>query len=103
MSKKIKMKIKAKEKDGVVKVKAMFTNLMADKEEAEKKKIEVEYISQIVGKVGDKVVFEATTSGFMSENPLIKFSFTGAKKGDELEFTVTDHKGEVQTGKKKIK
>jgi len=35
-----KMKIKAKEKDGVVKVKAMFTSLMADKEEAEKKKID---------------------------------------------------------------
>jgi len=34
-----KMKIKAKEKNGVVKVKAMFRSLMADKEEAEKKKI----------------------------------------------------------------
>jgi sulfur-oxidizing protein SoxZ len=98
-----KMKIKAKEKDGVVKVKAMFTSLMADKEEAEKKKIDVEYISHIIGKVNDKVVYEATTSGFMAENPLFKFSFTGAKKGDELVFEITDNHGKKETGSKKIK
>ena len=98
-----KMKIKAKEKDGVVKVKAMFKSLMADKEEAEKKKVDVENIAHILGKVGEKVVFEATTSGFMAENPLLKFSFTGAKKGDELEFVLTDNNGKTETGKKKIK
>jgi len=98
-----KMKIKAKEKNGVVKVKAMFTSLMADKEEAEKKKIEASFITYIIGKANGKTVFEATTSGFMAENPLLKFSFTGAKKGDELEFTLTDNSGKTQTGKKKIK
>ena len=98
-----KMKIKAKEKNGVVKVKAMFKSLMADKEEAEKKKIKPEYITHILGKANGKVVFEATTSGFMSENPLLKFSFTGAKKGDELEFVLTDNHGKTKTGKKKIK
>ena len=97
------MKIKAKEKNGVVKVKAMFKSLMADKEEAEKKKVEVEYIAHILGKANGKVVFEATTSGFMAENPLVKFSFTGAKKGDELEFILTDNHGKIKTGKKKIK
>jgi len=98
-----KMKIKAKEKGGVVKVKAMFTSVMADKEEAEKKKIKPEFFTYIVAKANGKVVFEATTSGFMSENPLLKFSFTGAKKGDELEFTLTDNEGKTTTGKKKIK
>ena len=98
-----KMKIKAKEKDGVVKVKAMFTSLMADKEEATKKNIAVEYISYVVGKVNGKIVYEATTSGFMAENPLMKFSFTGAKKGDTLEFTLTDNHGKTETGSKKIK
>ncbi len=98
-----KMKIKAKEKDGLVKVKAMFTNLMADKEEAEKKNIKAEFITYIIGKANGKVVFEATTSGFMAENPLIKFSFTGAKKGDTLEFELTDNHGKKETGSKKIK
>jgi len=98
-----KFKIKAKEKKGAVHVKAMFTSLMADKEEAIKKQIDVEYIKRIVATVGGKTVFEADTSGFMSENPLLKFSFTGAGKGDTIEFTTTDNNGKTQTGKKKIK
>ena len=96
------MKIKAKEKGGVVKVKMMFTSLMADKEEAEKKQIAVEYITQIVGKCNGAVVFEVTTSGFMSENPLFKFSFKG-KKGDTLEITTTDNSGKTETDSEKIK
>ena len=96
------MKIKAKEKGGVVKVKAMFTSLMADKEEAEKKQIAVEYITQIVAKSNGEVVFEVTTSGFMSENPLFKFAFKG-KKGDKLEITTTDNGGKIETDSETIK
>lgn len=96
------MKIKAKEKGGVVKVKAMFTSLMADKEEAEKKQIAVEYITQIVAKSNGEVVFEVTTSGFMSENPLFKFAFKG-KKGDKLEITTTDNGGKTETDSETIK
>ena len=97
-----KMKIKAKEKKGVVKVKAMFTSLMADKEEAVKKGIKAEYINYIVAKVNDVIVYEVSMSGFMSENPLLKFKFKG-KKGDKIVFTTMDNHGNEQTGKKKIK
>ena len=97
-----KMKIKAKEKNGVVKVKAMFTSLMADKEEAIKKGIKASYIKYIVAKVNDVVVYEVSMSGFMSENPLVKFKFNG-KKGDKINFTTIDNEGKEQTGKKKIK
>ena len=97
-----KMKIKAKEKKGVVKVKAMFTSLMADKEESVKKGIAVEYIKQITATVNDAVVYEVSMSGFMSENPLLKFQFNG-KKGDKIVFTTVDNNGKTETGKKKIK
>jgi len=97
-----KMKIKAKEKKGVVKVKAMFTSLMADKEEAVKKGIKPEYIKYIVAKVNDTIVYELSLSGFMSENPLLKFKFNG-KKGDKIVFSTIDNNGKEQTGKKKIK
>jgi sulfur-oxidizing protein SoxZ len=96
------MKIKAKEKKGVVKVKAMFTSLMADKEEAVKKGIKPSYIRYIVAKVNDVIVYEVTMSGFMSENPLVKFKFKG-KKGDKIVFTTIDNEEKTQTGKKKIK
>ncbi|MFA6193039.1 MAG: thiosulfate oxidation carrier complex protein SoxZ [Sulfurimonas sp.] len=96
------MKIKAKEKDGVVGVKAMFTSLMADKEEAEKKKIASEFITQIVAKNNGAVVFEVTTSGFMAENPLFKFSYKG-KVGDKLEITTTDNSGKTETETEAVK
>ena len=96
------MKIKAKEKGGIVKVKAMFTSLMADKEESVKKGIKPEFIKYIVAKVNDAVVFEVTMSGFMSENPLVKFKFKG-KKGDSITFDTVDNNGKTETGKSKIK
>jgi len=98
-----KMKIKAKQKGDKTKVKVMFRSLMADREEAEKKNVPVEYIKRVVATVNDTVVYEVDMSGFMSENPLMKFSFTGAKKGDKLVFTTTDNEGKTKTGKKKIK
>ena len=97
-----KMKIKAKEKKGIVKVKAMFTSLMADREQAIKTGVKTEYIKYIVATVNDTVVYEVTTSGFMSENPLVKFKCSG-KKGDKIVFTTVDNNGKEQTGKKKIK
>jgi sulfur-oxidizing protein SoxZ len=97
-----KMKIKAKEKKGIVKVKAMFTSLMADREQAVKTGVKEEYIKYIVAKVNDTVVYEVTMSGFMSENPLVKFKFKG-KKGDKIVFTTIDNNGKEATGKKKIK
>ncbi len=97
-----KFKIKAKEKKGIVKVKAMFTSLMADKEEAIKKGIKASYIKYLVAKVNDVIVYELTMSGFMSENPLVKFKFKG-KKGDKIVFSTVDNNGKTQTGKKKIK
>jgi sulfur-oxidizing protein SoxZ len=41
-------------------------------------------------------------SGFMSENPLVKFKFKG-KKGDKVTFTTTDNENKTESGTKKIK
>jgi len=98
-----KAKIKAKAKGGVVKVKAMFTSLMADTEQAKKTGIEAAYLKQIVASINDVVVYEVSMSGFMSENPLLKFKTKGGKKGDKIVFTVTDNHGKTTTSKKKIK
>jgi sulfur-oxidizing protein SoxZ len=97
------MKVKAKLKGDVVKVKMMFKNPMAGVEEAEKKKISPEFISQITVKHGDKVVYEVTTGGFISKNPLFKFGFKGGAKGDEIEVSTVDNKGKSETKKVKIK
>ncbi|RUM72420.1 MAG: thiosulfate oxidation carrier complex protein SoxZ [Sulfurovum sp.] len=96
------MKIKAKEKDGLVKAKVAITHNMLTYDQAKKKGKEANFITHITATAGDKVVYDASTSQFLSKNPLIKFKFAG-KKGDELKITYTQLKGEVFFATKKIK
>jgi sulfur-oxidizing protein SoxZ len=94
-------KIKAKLKDGIVEVKALATHPMLSYQEAERAKKEANFITYVVAKVGDKIVYEASTSQFLSKDPYMKFSFKGGNVGDVVEITWKDLKGatDVSTGK----
>ena len=96
-------KIKAKLKDGIVEVKALATHPMLSYQEAERAKKEVNFITYVVAKVADKVVFEASTSQFLSKDPYIKFSFRGANVGDTIELTWKDLKGNTDVSTEPIK
>ena len=99
---KVKMKIKAKEKNGLVKAKVAISHDMLTYDQAKRKNKEVNFITHITATVGETVVYDVSTSQFLSKNPLIKFQFTG-KKGDELKITYTQLKGEQFFATKKIK
>jgi len=97
------MKVKAKLKGDVIKVKVLAKHANVGPEEAEKKKVEANFITSVIAKCNDKVVYELSGSGFISKNPLFKFQFKGAKKGDKVEVTWTDLKGKTETKAKAIK
>ncbi len=97
------MKVKAKLKGDVIKVKVLAKHANVGPEEGEKKKVEANFITSVVAKCNDKVVYELSGSGFISKNPLFKFQFKGAKKGDKVEVTWTDLKGKTETKAKAIK
>ena len=96
-------KIKAKLKDGIVEVKALATHPMLSYQEAERAKKEANFITYVVAKVGDKVVYEASTSQFLSKDPYMKFSFKGAAVGDTVVITWKDLKGNTDTSSGIIK
>ena len=96
-------KIKAKLKDGIVEVKALATHPMLSYQEAERAKKEANFITYVVAKVAGKVVYEASTSQFLSKDPYMKFSFKGANSGDDIEITWKDLKGATDTSTEKIK
>ncbi|WP_122894055.1 thiosulfate oxidation carrier complex protein SoxZ [Arcobacter peruensis] len=98
-----KTRIKAKLKKGIVTVKALASHAMLSYQEAEKAKKEVNFITYLTAKVNDKIVFEVSTSQFLSKNPYLKFQFKGAEKGEKVVITWTDLKGETQTSSAKIK
>ncbi|OQX73700.1 MAG: thiosulfate oxidation carrier complex protein SoxZ [Campylobacteraceae bacterium 4484_4] len=97
------MKVKAKEKNGIVKVKAMFKHDMLTYDQAKRKGKEANFITHITAKANGKVVFDMSTSQFLSKNPLIKFKFKGAKKGDKMEISWVDLKGNTKSKTVKIK
>jgi len=98
-----KSRIKAKEKKGITTVKAMAKHAMLSYDEAKRKKVEANFITSIIAKVDDAIVYEVSTSQFLSKDPFVQFKFKGENKGKMLEFTWVDFKGNTQTDKKKIK
>ena len=102
-----KTRIKAKLKKGVVTVKALATHENLSYQEAERAKKEANFITYVVAKVNGNIVYEVSSSQFLSKNPYFKFQFNadvvGAKKGDAIEFTWVDLKGNTRADKAKIK
>jgi len=97
------MKIKAKLKGDIVGVKAMAKHKMLTYDQAKKKGKEANFITHITAKVGDKIVYDVSTSQFWSKNPQFKFKFKGAQKGDKIDITWRDLSGKTVTESKKIK
>ena len=99
------MKIKAKLKGDTLKCKLQMTHEQMTYNAAKEKKIEANFITHVVAKVGDRVVMEVSTSQFLSKNPIIKFQAKAAeiKKGDKFEVTWTDKSGKSVTEDKKVK
>nr|WP_321267145.1 thiosulfate oxidation carrier complex protein SoxZ [uncultured Sulfurimonas sp.] len=102
------MKVKAKLKKGVIKVKAMAKHDMTTYNQAEKKtgnKDDANFITHISGEINGKTVIDMSTSQFLSKNPIFKFKIKGDefKKGDELKMSWVDLKGKTGKGKGKLK
>lgn len=97
------MKIRAKLKGDVVDVKAMAKHDMLTYDQAKAKGVDANFITHITAKANGKVVYDVSTSQFWSKNPQFTFSFKGAAKGDKVEITWVDLKGNTVTESKEIK
>ncbi len=101
------MKIKAKIKGDIIKVKAMAKHIMLPYKAAKVKGVEANFITNWKATIGDKVVFEVSSSQFLSKNPILKYKLDnkiiGAKAGDNITMTWVDKLGKTKTETKKIK
>jgi len=101
------MKVKAKLKGDIVKVKAMAKHDMTTYNQAKKKtgnSDDANFITHMVATVNGETVWEASTSQFLSKNPIFKFQFKGiGKSGDELQMSWVDRKGNTGSGSGAIK
>jgi len=101
------MKIKAKLKGDSVTVKVMVKHDMLTYDQAKKKGTEANFITHLSAKCNDKILYDISSSQFLSKNPLFKFNFNtapvNAKAGDKVEITWVDLLGNTKTDSKKIK
>jgi len=91
------IKLKAKEKDGVVTVKALITHPMetgARKDKKTGEKIPAHFIQEVTCEHGGNTVMTAQWSGGVSKNPYVTFKFKGGAKGDPIKLSWSDNKGE---------
>ena len=93
------IKIRAKEKDGVVTVKALMTHPMetGQRKDSKGETIPAHFIQEVSCTTADKQVINADWSGGISKNPYISFKFHGASAGDELTLAWADNKGETDS------
>jgi len=100
------IKIKAKAADGIVKVKALVKHEMSTYNQAEKKtgdRNNALFITHVSATVNGNIVYEVSTSQFLSKNPIFKFNFRGGQKGNTISMTYVDNKGNSKTDTAKIK
>lgn len=100
------MRIRATEQDGVVDVRVLMKHDMETglRKTPEGALIPAWFISSIEAKVGDNVVFTAMFGPAVSKDPFLQFKLKGAaKKGETLNVTWVDNKGETRTDKTEIK
>lgn len=90
------IKIRAKEKDGVIQVKALISHPMETGTRKDKQGNEIpeHFIQEVTVKQGDKTVMVAEWGPAVSKNPYLAFKFSGAAKGDTISLSWVDNKGE---------
>lgn len=91
------MKIRAKEKNGITSVTAMAKHIMLPYEAAKTKGVDANFITNWKAKIDGKVVFEMSSSQFVSKNPIVKFKIKGAKKAQEIKMTWVDLAGKTES------
>jgi sulfur-oxidizing protein SoxZ len=93
------MRIRATSKDGVVNVKVLMSHEMetGQRKDAAGKLVPAHYIQSVSATWKGKLVLSAQWGPAVSKNPFIEFNFKGGQKGDKIELTWTDNKGDKRT------
>ena len=99
------IRMRAKEQNGLVTVKALVKHPMETGQRKAKdgSLVPAHFIQQITAKANGEVVLEAQWSPAVSKNPYLAFQYDGQKGGDTVEIAMIDNEGKTFDGKDKVK
>lgn len=97
------IKLRIKEKEGLVQVKSLITHPMHTglRRTKKGKKISAEYITQVMVEANGESIMIADWTGSISKNPFISFSYAGAK-GDKIKLSWKDNTGKSDSLEKTV-
>ena len=93
------MRIRATAKNGEVNVKVLMAHEMetGQRKDAAGKPIPAHFIKQVTATWQGKVVLSANWGTAIAKNPFLEFTFKGGKKGEKIQVTWNDNKGEQRS------
>ncbi len=101
-----KIKIRAREKDGVATVKVLMKHPMETglrKNTKTGKNVPAHYITEVTCTLNGATVMTAHLGPGVSKNPYMSFDVKDAKKGDTVQISWVDNKGESASGEAEVK
>ncbi len=93
------MRIRAVAKGDEVVVKVLMAHEMetGQRKDSSGKPIPAHFIQHVTATWNGKVVLSANWGTAIAKNPFLEFSFKGGKKGDKVQVSWTDNKGDKRT------
>ena len=93
------MRIRATSKDGLTNVKVLMSHEMetGQRKDSAGKIVPAHFIQNVIATYNGKTVLSAQWGPAVSKNPFLEFNFKGGQKGDKVQVTWTDNKGEKRT------
>lgn len=100
------IKIRAQERGGVATVKVLMKHPMETglrKDSKTGKNVPAHYITEVTCELNGETVMTAYLGPGVSKNPYMSFDVKGAKKGDTVQISWVDNKGERASGEAQVK
>lgn len=93
------MRIRAVASGDVVEVKILMRHEMesGQRKDASGKTVPAHFIQNVVAKLNDKTVLDASFGPAVSKDPFLSFKLKGGAKGDKLSINWTDNKGDSRS------
>jgi len=93
------MRIRAVAKDGLVNVKVLMSHEMetGQRKDNAGNLVPAHFIQSVTATYNGKTVLSAQWGTAVSKNPFLEFNFKGGQKGEKIQVTWTDNKGDKRT------
>ena len=93
------MRIRAVAKDGMVNVKVLMSHEMetGQRKDNAGNLVPAHFIQNVTATYNGKTVLSAQWGTAVSKNPFLEFNFKGGQKGEKIQVTWTDNKGDKRT------